>query len=125
MATVPDDALVDDCSHPIREVGIIDVVVNTRGGGTRYGLTIASPIAGDERSRKRLIRKIEAYIGDCLSAESIDRNGRPTPDKFKILVGIHPASDASIFALLEECRPWVLDNGIALEVTTDIGAVTV
>jgi hypothetical protein len=126
MASVPEgDPLADDFTHPIRQVDVIDVVVNIRGGGSRYGLTIASPLAGDERSRQRLLRKIEAYIGDFLSVESIARNGRPTPDKCKILVGIHPASDAAIFSMLDECRPWLLDNGIDLAVTTEIGAVTV
>jgi hypothetical protein len=115
MASVPEgDPLADDFTHPIRQVDVIDVVVNIRGGGSRYGLTIASPLAGDERSRQRLLRKIEAYIGDFLS-----------PDKCKILVGIHPASDAAIFSMLDECRPWLLDNGIDLAVTTEIGAVTV
>lgn len=125
MSSTPvDDTLLDDFAHPIRQVDIIDVVVNIRGGGSRYGLTIASPLTGDERSQKRLLKKIEAYLGDFHSERSIERNGKPTPEKCKILVGIHPGSDAVVFELLERCRPWVLDNGIELSVTTDIGMVT-
>jgi hypothetical protein len=122
-AVPEDDIYLDDFAHPIRQLDVIDVVTELKGGGAYYGIAIASPLAGDERSQKRLIRKIEVYLQDFLSERSILRNGRPTPGKCKIYVGIHPDSDAVIFELLEQCRQWVEDNGIELRVTTDMGMV--
>ena len=116
-----DDALADDFDHPIRQIEVLDVKTELGGGGAYYGIVIASPLSGDERSQKRLLGKIEAYIGDFHSEQSIDRNGRPTPEKCQIVVGIHPGSAAVIFELLERCRPWALEHGIELSVTTDIG----
>jgi hypothetical protein len=102
----------------------VDVVTHLGGGGAYYGLTIASPLSGDDRSQQRLLNKIEPYLGDFHSDRAVERNGKPTPDKCKILVGVHPGSDAVIFELLERCKPWVLDNGVELKITTDIGMVT-
>jgi hypothetical protein len=119
-----DGALVDDFDHPIRQVEVVDVKSDLAGGGAYYGLVIASPLFGDDRSQKRLLSKIEAYIGDFHSEQSIGRNGRPTPERCKIVVGIHPGSAAVVFELLERCRPWALEHGIELSVTTDIGIVT-
>jgi hypothetical protein len=124
VAAPEDDLYTDDFTHPIHQLGVIDIVTELDGGGAYYGITIASPLAGDDRSQKRLIRKIEVCLQDFVTERSIRRNGQPTPGKCKIFVGVHPDSDAAIFELIEQCRPWVEDNGIELRVTTDIGMVT-
>jgi hypothetical protein len=125
VATSEEDLYSDDFTHPIRQLGVIDVVTELEGGGAYYGLVIATPLARDQRSQKRLLRKIEAYLEDFYSERSIHRNGPPTPAKCKITVGIHPESDPVIFELLERCRPWVDENGVDFRIsTTAIGVVT-
>jgi hypothetical protein len=120
-----EDLYSDDFTHPIRQLGVIDTVVELKGGGAYYGITIATPLGGDVRSQERLLRKIEAYLGDFRSERSRRRNGEPTPAKCKITVGIHPDSDPVIFELLERCRPWVEENGVDFRIsTTAIGVVT-
>ena len=110
-----------DASHPIPNTELIDVTVSLKNGGASYGLVISQPLAGDERSQKRLLRKIERYLNDFHSASSKQRFGTPRPDRMKIHVSIHPASDPLIFELLEKCRDWVEGNSVSLVVDMDPG----
>lgn len=106
----------DDESHPIASTELIDVTISLASGGAKYLLVIEQPLAGDERSQKRLLRKIERYLNDFHSADSKQKFGRPQPDRMKIHVHIHPASDPAIFELLEKCKDWTRDNSVSLVV---------
>lgn len=88
-------------------------------GRVDYGLVIASPMGGDERSQRRLLRKFEDYLSDRHSRDLLKKYGRPTPSNTRLKVAIHPASDAVIFELIERCKDWIRDNGFSIEVTTD------
>jgi hypothetical protein len=120
--TIEDDALYGvDASHPIPNTELIDVTVSLENGGASYGLVIAQPLAADERSQKRLLRKFERYLNDFHSASAKQRFGMPRPDRMKIHVSIHPESDPLIFELLEKCRNWVEDNSVSLVVHLESG----
>jgi hypothetical protein len=106
-------------SHPIRDVGKIDVTVFTDSCAL-YGIIIASPARGDIESQKRLIEKLEAYIGDFYSPSIGARYGAPSQDTCRITVAIHPDSDPVLFDLLEKCKLWVEENHIAFDVRTDV-----
>ena|SRR5690242_17717342 len=113
------DEYEDDEGHPIARVRAIDVETKLKGGGAYYGLVIASPLAGDQRSQNRLLQKLQAYVDDFHSPEFLERSGRPSPQNCHIYVEIHPDSDPVIFELLEKCRQWVERNGITFVIETD------
>jgi hypothetical protein len=115
-----DDVYGDDESHPIPRVGVIDCTLALEGGGAYYGLVIASPMQSDERSRKRLDRKLQNYINDFLSEQSAKERGTPKIGKMRIYVGIHPASDPEIFSLIESWRERIERNSIELLITTKL-----
>jgi len=115
------DADVED-AHPIHDVSKIDVATTT-DKGARYGLVIAEPARGDATTQRRLLDKLEAYIGDFYSPRFASEYGQPTPEYCCITVAIHRESDPSIFELLERCRPWVEGNHISFRVTTNLGGI--
>jgi hypothetical protein len=114
----------DDESHPIPFLGKIDVFVTTKEGSVMYGLVIASPLLGDERSQQRLLRKIEDYLSDRHSADLNRKFGKPTPVNTRLKVAIHPGSDVAVFELLQRCKPWIEVNGFTLEVTSDANTLS-
>lgn len=119
----PDDgAYEDDESHSIPYTGKIDVETIFRSKGAYYGLVIPTPIAADERSQKRLLKKIQTYIEDFHSEKIRGRIGVISPENARIYVAIHPNSAPEIFTLLELCRPWVEDNNIMFSIGTDLAA---
>jgi hypothetical protein len=119
-----DELYLDDESHPIPQVSVIDGVVKLESGGLYNGLVIASPLGSDYRSQKRLLRKIENYVGDIAAQREEVKDGGIKADALdmRIYVSIHPDSAPEILALLEKCRPWVEGKNIAFIVDTDLGA---
>lgn len=113
------DFYVTDETHPIPFLGKIDVFVAASDGRVYYGLVIASPMAGDERSQRRLLRKFEDYLSDRHSRDLLKKYGQPSPSNTYLKVAIHPGSDAAIFEFIERCKGWIKDNGFSIEVTTD------
>jgi hypothetical protein len=109
----------DDGEHPIPFLGRIDVFVTTADGRVDYGLVIASPLQGDERSQRRLLRKIEDYLFDRHSRELLEKYGPPNPGNTHLRIAIHPGSDEAAFRLIERSKAWIEDNGFSVEVTTD------
>ena len=77
-------------------------------------IVIASPMMDDQRSRERLIKKIENYLGFVRSEAFAHRYGPPTPKTVGIIVRYHPATEPGVLALVEKCRGWVEDNGATL-----------
>jgi hypothetical protein len=107
-----DTELAFDSSHPIPDVTAIDVTIGLAGGGADYGLVIARPLKGDERSLKRLEAKIQNYVGDFFSDESAQRYGTPNAGPMSIVVHIHQDSDPEVFHRLQRYEQWVRSKNI-------------
>src|SRR5690349_8313639 len=112
------DELADDDSHPIPKVDVIDYVRTIENGGAGYALVVASPLEPDQRSLRRLTRKLQAYVEDFFSKESKMRQGAPSPGKMWIFVNIHQDSCPEAFNIVKSHAPWILDHGIRLVVNT-------
>lgn len=104
----------------ITDPDTIDSVIRFTDGGAIYGLVVVKPLSADTYLQNRLLDKIEAYIQDFYSEESLTAYGRPSIEKSQIHVRIHPDSDPIIFELLERCRQWVESNHIEFKVDTNI-----
>lgn len=107
----------DDPAHPIPKVDALDVHAVRKSGGSDLIVVIATPLASNERSQRRLLLKIENYLGFINSAEYENKCGKPTPENSKIVVRIHAESDPAVFELLERCKPWAKDSCATLEVS--------
>src|SRR3569623_1271690 len=96
----------DDADHPIPAVETLDINLVKKTGGSDLIIIIASPLKADERSQRRLLRKIELYLMFIATPEFERESGVANPETTSIIVRIHPGSDAVIFDLLERCKPW-------------------
>lgn len=108
----------DDESHPIPSVENLDMVAQRRTGGARLVLMIGGPLDAGERSLRRLMMKLENYLGFILSPQFAQEFGPPDPETVDILVRIDSRSDPAVFDLLRRCEPWTLDNKTTLVVET-------
>ncbi len=106
----------DDPTHPIPALRSLDVHGVKIGGGADLAIVIASPMKGDEYSQRRLLSKIENYLGFIASPAFREQSGAPTPENTAVVVHIHRLSDSATFELIERCKPWVLDNHATLRV---------
>ncbi len=110
------DILADDVSHPIPQVDICDIHAVREGGGADLVIVIATPIKNDYRSRQRLMKKVENYLGYITSKAFAKEHGSPSRENTSIKVQIHPDSENEILVLLEQCRGWIEDNHARLEI---------
>ena len=106
----------DDPDHPIPAVKVIDINTVKKSGGSDLYIIIASPLKADEYSLTRLLDKIEGYLGHIQSDDFKEESGIPTPNNTRIIVNIHPDSDAQTFELLERSKAWTLENNATLEI---------
>lgn len=116
MDTEKQGTFADDDSHPISCLTALDVFGVKKGGGADLVLVIASPLEADERSQRRLLQKIENYLGFISSEEFLAEAGPPSPANTKIIVKVHPDSDSAISELLDRCVGWVAENSASLVV---------
>jgi len=107
----------DDADHPIPAVETLDLNVVKKGGGSDLSIIIASPLKADERSQRRLLRKIELYLIFISTPEFERESGAANPETTSIIVRIHSGSDAAIFDLLEKCKPWARANNADFKVS--------
>ena len=110
----------DDASNPIPSVNNLDVVAKRRTGGADLVIIVTKPMDGDEPSLRRLMQKIENYLGFILSGDFEQEFGPPDPSKARIVVKIDKRSDPAVFELLRQCEPWALDNKTTLVIDTDM-----
>lgn len=108
-----------DVTHPIPNLDVVDINVVKEAGGSDLIIIIASPLQDDTRSLERLLYKIERYLGFAKSAEFIAESGVATVDNTRILVHIHPRSSNLAFVILEQCKPWAIENQVTLEFDTN------
>lgn len=106
----------DDPNHPVPSIAVLDVVVFRKSGGAELTIVIATPLAADERSLKRLLDKIEGYLGHLQSSEFQAEAIAPHSGNTTINVLIHPASAPEVYDLLEDAKDWVLANHATLKV---------
>jgi hypothetical protein len=107
----------DDPTHPIPSITALDVHVIKHGGGSDLVIIVASPLQADERSQRRLLDKIEIYLGFLHTPEYQTSSGIATPENTTIIVRLHPDSAPAIRELLERCKPWVAKGQATLVVT--------
>ena len=108
------DPLADDATHPIPEVGSLDIRAVKKTGGADLVVVVASPLQNDERSRRRIVQKVRNYLGYIVSKDFAKEHGQPTPESTTIIFQVHPESEPAALAFLEECRPWISDNHASL-----------
>jgi hypothetical protein len=111
----------DDPDHPIPSLSLCDVLAYKPDGGATLTVVIASPLQADAYSQRRLLDKLERYLGFIGSSEFQGKAGTPAPENTDIQVAIHPESDPLVFELLERCRSWVAKFGVRLDIRTDVG----
>jgi hypothetical protein len=111
-----DEMFSDDAAHPIPLIEVCDVMAVRKDGGADLMIVVSEPLMSDLRSRHRLIKKIETYLGYIASAEFKKECGEPSEASVSITVHIHPDSDPSMFELIEKCRGWIADNHASLVV---------
>lgn len=118
MARLPDDdpQLADDPLHPIPYVFNCDVNVVKKKGGADLVVVVASPLADDERSLNRLMKKLEMYIRFISSDEFRAESGVPSAANTRIKVKLHLDSSPVAKDLLFRCHDWVRANNATLEV---------
>jgi len=104
-----------DGSHPIPELDVCDIEAKLKSGGAELVVVIASPMADDLRSRKRLMRKLENYLGYIRSEPFAAQYGAAPP--VSVIVRYHPDISEGILDLLNQCHGWVEDSGATLVLT--------
>lgn len=77
-------------------------------------IVIGSPLHADEDSQRRLLRKVENYLGYTSTHEFRDEFGEPSPTRTRIVVRVHSESDPLVHELIERCKPWALSNNVSL-----------
>ena len=105
-----------DEEHPIPDLTVVDVNAVKKGGGSDLIIIVASPLEAEERSLRRLLKKIEVYLAFIQSEQFQDESGRPSPENTKIVVKIHRDSAPEAFDLLYRNRDWVRNNDASLEI---------
>lgn len=108
----------DDPSHPIPYIGLIDSKLSLQSGKLWYGLAAAGALHNDARTRERLEKKIETYLADFHSPESIAQYGNPTVETCRLYVGLPADSAPEMFDFLDQLRPWIEKHGVSLVVRT-------
>jgi hypothetical protein len=108
-----DPDLEDDETHPIPFVTSLDVVVETNVGH-KYGIVIASPIASDERSKRRLAEKVEGYVREFEIQRELWLAEKRTPMRAWLYIYIHPESDAEMLRLVQQYRAWIESRSISV-----------
>lgn len=103
-----------DESHPVPDLGVVDISTTKKTGGADLFIVIAQPLQGDRRSLERLLRKIEVYLEFMNTEDFYREGGAPTAENTNIIVRIHPNSDRRAFDLLERNKRWVKNNNATL-----------
>jgi hypothetical protein len=108
------DIYADDENHPIPRLTELDLIGKKRTEGTDLFIVISSPLDADERSQRRLLKKIENYLNFIESEEFKNEFGIPSPDTTDINIKLHPQSHYAINVLIEKCKSWALEYNVTL-----------
>ncbi|MBN2685027.1 MAG: hypothetical protein JXR40_07090 [Pontiellaceae bacterium] len=100
----------DDENHPIPTLNNLDVMGTFEDGRTSLAIIVSSPLLDDQRSQKRLLKKMENYLMHVNSSEFEAQFGKPSIEKTLIDVSLHPDSSPVIVELIGRCKDWAHDN---------------
>jgi len=114
------DLYAFDEAHPIPNLDVVDINIAKQDGGSDLFIVIATPLPGDRRSLKRMLRKIERCLEFIQSEDFPAEGGPPSPENTNIIVKIHPNSSHLAFELLRQSVPWVMSNDASLLVDTQL-----
>jgi hypothetical protein len=103
---------IDD-THPIPNLGVIDVHAVRKTGGSTMAVIIATPLSAEPRSIFRLFRKLTGHLDYKDTDEYREQCGTGNTD---IEVNIHKESDAAVFELLAALPDFVEQRGARLVV---------
>lgn len=109
-----------DSGHPIPNLDVVDINTVKKGGGSDLFIVVAMPLSGDQRSLKRLLRKVGRYLEFMRTEEFLAVSGTASLDNTNIVVKLHPHSDRAAFELLERSKPWVAGNCANLLIDTQL-----
>lgn len=112
------DLYAFDNDHPIPNLDVVDINTVKKSGGSDLFIVVATPLAGDHRSLKRLLRKVERYLEFLQSDDFCSESGASNPENTNIIVKLHPDSSQSAFDLLERNQQWVKNNNASLVIDT-------
>ncbi len=110
------DLLADDPDHGIPCVTSLDVHSVWKHGGSDLHVIIAKPLAMDDRSRERLMAKLENYLNFVNSPEYAAQCGFPNPQTTRVVFSLHPDMNPAVAATLLHCTSWVESNNASLKV---------
>ncbi len=112
----PLDSGLDDETHGIPHINVLDVHVKSKSGGSKLLIVIASPLKADARSIFRFFQKLDGYL-DYINSDAYKAEyGAPHPDSTSIEVEIHPDSDDEMVTLIGSLVKWVQERHASLEV---------
>lgn len=108
--------LADDPDHGIPCVSSLDVHSVWKEGGSDLHVIVAKPLEIDERSRERLMKKIENYLHFINSTEYLKQCGAPNPQNTRVVVSLHLDMNPAVEATLLHCATWIQSNNASLKV---------
>lgn len=114
--TETSEMLDDDPAHGIPCVTSLDVHSIWKDGGSDLHVIIAKPLEADDRSRERLMAKLENYLNFVNSPEYASACGSPDRKTTRIVVSLHPAMSPVVEATLNYCTAWIESNNASLKV---------
>ncbi|MBV9511361.1 MAG: hypothetical protein JO303_13875 [Caulobacteraceae bacterium] len=106
----------DDETNPIPYLDRLDILAKGRRGDVTLVMVIATPLAADDQSMRRLMRKLDNYTLYARSEAYRAKFGEPSPATTTIKVVIDARSDPGVFAWLETAKPLAIANGVRLVV---------
>jgi len=107
------DTQETDETHPIPNLGVIDVHAVRKTGGSTMAVIIATPLGAEPRSIFRLFRKLTGHLDYKDTDEYREQCGAGTTD---IEINIHRESDPAVFELLTALPDFVERRGASLVV---------
>lgn len=108
-----------DLEHPIPDLNLVDVHTVLVTGGSDLFIVVAQRLHGDPRSLRRLLRKIENYLGFVASEQFALLSSPATVDNTRLVVKLPSDSDPRVFELLHRNRQWIANNNATLVVDVD------
>ena len=110
------DMLEDDPNHGIPCVTALDVQSVWKHGGSDLHVVIAKPLEADDRSRERLMAKVENYLNFINGPDYAAQCGAPDPQNTRLVVSLHPEMNPVVEAALIHCTSWIESNNASLKV---------
>ena len=110
------EMLEDDPDHGIPCVTSLDVHSVWKQGGSDLHVIIAKPLEADDRSRERLMAKVENYLNFINGPEYFAQCGAPDPRTTRLVLSLHPEMNSVVEATLIHCTGWIESNNASLKV---------